>query len=45
MQRTSNVSNKTLKALVEKEGFRNKRLNTGMCYINIAENQEIMNLV
>lgn len=37
MYRTSNVSNVTFKALVEKEGFRNKRLNTGSYYINIAE--------
>lgn len=37
MYRTSNVSNNTFKALVEKEGFRNKRLNTGSYYINIAE--------
>jgi hypothetical protein len=37
MYRTSNVSNSTFKALVEKEGFRNKRLTAGSFYINIAD--------
>ena len=37
MYRTSNVSNVTFKGLVEKEGFRNKRLASGSFYINIAD--------
>jgi P4 family phage/plasmid primase-like protien len=37
MNRNSNVSNVTFKALVEKEGFRNKRLTAGSYYLNIKE--------
>lgn len=36
MYRTSNVSNVTFKALVEKEGFRSKKISS-MFYLNIAE--------
>jgi hypothetical protein len=35
--RTSNVSNVTFEALVEKEGFRNKKIHNSAFYINIAE--------
>lgn len=37
MNRTSNVSHITFKALVEKEGFRNKKIHNSVFYINIAE--------
>lgn len=37
MNRTSNVSHITFKALVEKEGFRNKKIHNSAFYINIAE--------
>lgn len=37
MYRTSNVSNVTFKALVEKEGFRNKKIHNSAFYINIVE--------
>ena len=36
MYRTSNVSNNTFKSLVEKEGFRSKKISS-MFYLNIAE--------
>lgn len=42
MNRTSNVSNNTFKALVEKEGFRSKKISS-MFYINIADKPRTYN--